>query len=244
MDERSGERSGRTQTERLAGAIAEAIVTGVLAPGSRLDEQALADQYGVSRTPVREALRQLGTSGLVEVRPRRGAVVAEVTAGKLAELFVAMAEIEATCARLAAQSMSPLERRRLDALHESMADLARAGDPEAYARANTAFHGSIYAGAHNAVLADFALSLRRRLQPYREVQFRVTGRLARSHMEHGTVVAAILDGRAAEAHAAMLRHVTLVESSVEGLLARERVEEIPAAGPIIGNTRDGTRRRP
>ncbi|SEP38320.1 DNA-binding transcriptional regulator, GntR family [Methylobacterium sp. ap11] len=220
MDGRSGERSGRTQAERLAGEIAEAIVTGALAPGSRLDEQALAERYGVSRTPVREALRQLGTSGLVEVRPRRGAVVAQVTAEQLAELFVAMAEIEATCARLAAQSMSPLERRRLDALHDSMADLARAGDPAAYARANTAFHGAVYAGAHNTVLADFALSLRRRLQPYREAQFRVAGRLARSHDEHGVVVAAILAGRAEEAHAAMLRHVTLVESSVEGLLAR------------------------
>ncbi|MGV2343039.1 MAG UNVERIFIED_CONTAM: GntR family transcriptional regulator [Methylobacterium ajmalii] len=220
MDGRSGERSGRTQAERLAGEIAEAIVTGALAPGSRLDEQALAERYGVSRTPVREALRQLGTSGLVEVRPRRGAVVAQVTAEQLAELFVAMAEIEATCARLAAQSMSPLERRRLDALHDSMADLARAGDPAAYARANTAFHGAVYAGAHNTVLADFALSLRRRLQPYREAQFRVAGRLARSHDEHGVVAAAILAGRAEEAHAAMLRHVTLVESSVEGLLAR------------------------
>ncbi|KMO38947.1 GntR family transcriptional regulator [Methylobacterium variabile] len=215
------EAAGRTQAERLAGEIAEAIVTGALAPGSRLDEQALADRFGVSRTPVREALRQLGTTGLVEVRPRRGAVVAQVTADQLAELFVAMGEVEATCARLAAQSMSPLERRRLDALHDAMADLARDGDPAAFARANTTFHGAIYAGAHNAVLSDFALGLRRRLQPYRAAQFRLPGRLARSHAEHGAVVAAILSGRAAEAHAAMLRHVTLVESSVEGLLARD-----------------------
>ena len=117
--------------------------------------------------------------------------------------------------------MSPLERRRLDALHEAMGELARAGDPAAYAEANTAFHGAIYAGAHNAVLSDFALSLRRRLQPYREAQFRQAGRLARSHAEHATVVAAILGGQAAQAHAAMLRHVTLVESAVEGLLGRE-----------------------
>ncbi|GJD65671.1 GntR family transcriptional regulator [Methylobacterium frigidaeris] len=235
--------AGRTRTERLAAEIAEAIVTGTLAPGSRLDEQALADQYGVSRTPVREALRQLGTSGLVEVRPRRGAVVAQVTAAQLADLFVAMAEIEATCARLAAQSMSPLERRRLDALHDAMGDLARTDDPASYARANTAFHGAIYAGAHNAVLSDFALSLRRRLQPYREAQFRLEGRLARSHAEHGAVVAAILAGQAVEAHAAMLRHVTLVESSVEGLLAREGVDEGGAARPVVPGTHGGARRQ-
>ncbi|UHC17708.1 GntR family transcriptional regulator [Methylobacterium currus] len=226
------EAAGRTRTERLAAEIAEAIVTGALAPGSRLDEQALADRYGVSRTPVREALRQLGTSGLVEVRPRRGAMVAQVTADQLAELFVAMGEIEATCARLAAQSMSPVERRRLDALHDAMGDLARAGDFASYAQANTAFHGAIYAAAHNRVLFDFAAGLRRRLQPYREAQFRLSGRLARSHAEHSAVVAAILAGRAAEAHAAMLRHVTLVESSVEGLLAREGTEEGRAVHPI------------
>ena len=98
---------------------------------------------------------------------------------------------------------------------------ACAGDWAAYARANTAFHGAIYAGAHNSVLSDFASGLRRRLQPYREAQFRLQGRLARSHAEHGAVVAAVLAGQAAEAHAAMLRHVTLVESSVEGLLAGE-----------------------
>ncbi|MCF4129802.1 GntR family transcriptional regulator [Methylobacterium sp. SyP6R] len=225
------EAAGRTRTERLAAEIAEAIVTGALAPGHRLDEQALADRYGVSRTPVREALRQLGTSGLVEVRPRRGAVVAQVTPDQLAALFVAMAEIEATCARLAALSMSPLERRRLDALHDAMGELARAGDPAAYAQANTAFHGAIYAGAHNAVLSDFARSLRRRLQPYREAQFRQAGRLDRSHAEHGAVVAAILGGQAGEAHAAMLRHVTLVESAVEGLLVRGAGEEAGSEQP-------------
>jgi DNA-binding GntR family transcriptional regulator len=219
-------RTGSTRTDRIAGEIADAIASGDLSPGSRLDEQALAVRYGVSRTPVREALRQLGTTGLVEMRPRRGAVVAALTPERLSELFVAMGEVEATCARLAAQSMSPIERRRLRAMHDAMGELADSGDTGGYARANIAFHGAIYEGAHNGVLSDFALGLRSRLQSYRQAQFRVAGRLPRSHAEHGAVVAAIVEGQAARAHAAMLDHVNRVETTVDDLLGSR-----PAAGP-------------
>ncbi len=210
----------RTRAERLAGAIADAIVAGEWVPGDRLDEQALAERYGVSRTPVREALRQLGATGLIELRPRRGAAVALVTPEELDELFVATAEIEATCARLAALGMSPVDRRRLEALHDDMGALAAADDPVAYAEANTAFHGAIYAGARNAVLAEVALGLRRRLLPYRKAQFRAPGRPALSHREHGAVVDAIRCGDAAGAHAAMLHHVGLVERAVDALAGR------------------------
>ena len=209
----------QTRAEWLAGEIADAIVTGELPPGSRLDEHGLARRYSVSRTPVREALRQLDASGLIETRPRRSAVVASVTAERLEEMFVAMGELEATCARLSALGMSPIERRRLDAMHARMAALAEADDVDAYAEANVAFHGGIYAGAHNAMLAELAAGLRRRLAPYRRAQFRADGRLALSHAEHGEVVRAILAGDAAAAHAAMLHHVSLVEEAFETLLA-------------------------
>jgi DNA-binding GntR family transcriptional regulator len=112
------------------------ILSGVFAPGFRLDEQFLAQRYKVSRTPVREALRQLATTGLIDIRPRRSAIVAQVTQAELEGLFVAMGEMEATCARLAAMSMTPVERRRLQSLHDSMADLMRHGETEAYAAAN------------------------------------------------------------------------------------------------------------
>src|SRR5271169_5380560 len=82
-----------TQTERLAGGIAESILSGEFQPGLRLDEHMLAERYGVSRTPVREALRQLASTGLIDVRPRRGATVADATSAQLEKLFGAMAEI-------------------------------------------------------------------------------------------------------------------------------------------------------
>lgn len=209
------ESGGQTQAERLAGEIADAILSGELAQGVRLDEHGLAERYKVSRTPVREALRQLGPTGLIETRPRRGVVVASVTPAKLEDMFVAMGEIEATCARLSALGMTPIERRRLGVLHDRMATLAADGDKKGYAAANFDYHAAIAAGAHNGVLADIAAGLRRRLLPYRRAQFRAPGRLAQSHAEHGAVVAAILQGDAAAAHAAMLHHVSLVEDAFE-----------------------------
>src|SRR3546814_4027244 len=122
--------------------MAEAILAGEFAPGSRLDEQHLAQRYSVSRTPVREALRQLATTGLIEMRPRSSAVVASVTPGQLEELFVAMGELEATCARLAALSMGPTERRRLQALHDEMQDIAARKDPAAFENGRSEEHTS------------------------------------------------------------------------------------------------------
>ena len=205
----------RPTREKLAGDIADAIIAGDLAPGTRLDEQKLADRYHVSRTPVREALRQLAATGLVEAKPRRGTTVAVVTSEQLEEMFVAMGEIEATCARLAAISMTPVERRRLGALHDSMAAYVKRKDAARYAESNTLFHEAIYAGAHNKVIAEIAVSMRRRLAPYRNAQFRTPGRLPRSHAEHGNVVQAILRGDAGAAHETMLHHVSLVEDAFE-----------------------------
>lgn len=206
-----------TRAERLAGEIADAILSGEFVPGARLDEQGLADRYGVSRTPVREALRLLATTGLIDIRPRRGATVTQITSEHLFELFVAMGEIEATCARLSALGMTPIERRRLEALHERMGEWARLRDEAQYAEANVAFHSAIYAGTHNSALVEIATNLRRRLSPFRRAQFRAPGRLALSHAEHEIVLQAILRGDAAQAHAAMLRHVNLVEDAFEQL---------------------------
>ena len=166
---------------------------------------------------MREALRLLAATGLIEVRPRRGATVTQVSSAQLVELFVAMGEIEATCARLAALSMSPIERRQLEALHERMAGIVDAGDEGAYAEANVDFHSRIYKGTHNSIIEEMATALRRRLSPFRRAQFRAAGRLASSPREHGAVVDAVIRGDAEHAHQSMLRHVNLVEDAFEQL---------------------------
>src|SRR5262245_47505916 len=110
----------KTLAEELRLQLADEIVRGVLPPGGALDETELARRFGVSRTPVREAIRQLAASGLVEARAHRGAVVARPTEERINGMFEAMAELEALCAGLAAERMLAADRARLEAIHEEL----------------------------------------------------------------------------------------------------------------------------
>lgn len=213
------EEAGPNRPTGLADQIEALVISGELPPGTKLDEQMLAQRFEVSRTPIREALRQLAATGLIELRPNRGAFVTIVTAERLEEMFVAMAELEATCARLAAMSMTPIERRTLQRLHERMAEMAARELFEDFVEANESFHTLIYKGAHNGLLEEATVALRRRVAAYRRSQFKTSGRLARSHAEHDAVVKAVISGDPARAHATMMQHVDLVEASFEKLLA-------------------------
>lgn len=199
-----------TRTETLRQQLADEIVSGTLEPGTPLDEQELASRFGVSRTPVREAIRQLSASGLVSVRPHRGAVVALPTPSQLNDMFEAMAELEALCAGLAACNMTVPERRGLEALHGELRLLVHEGDPLSYHRKNEAFHAAIYAGSHNGYLAELTLMTRTRVAPFRRAQFRATGRLGGSYQEHDLIVEAILRGDQAGASEAMRAHIGIV----------------------------------
>jgi DNA-binding GntR family transcriptional regulator len=208
-------RSRRTLADELRLALADDIVRGMLVPGAALDETELARRFGVSRTPVREAIRQLAASGLVEVRAHRGAVVARPSEERLLGMFEAMAELEALCAGLAAERMSPAERAALEVVHEELRALIQGGDPQRYHEVNEAFHAAIYAGTHNAYLAEMTHATRSRVQPFRRAQFRNLGRLAKSHMEHDNVVLAILRGDRSGAAGAMRLHIMKVREEYE-----------------------------
>jgi DNA-binding GntR family transcriptional regulator len=114
-----------TLAEQLAADLAEQIVAGRRPPGATLEEVHLAAEFSVSRTPVREALCQLGATGLVEHRPRRGAVVARPDAERLHGMFRVMAELEALAATVWAGGMTARDRRALDQLHTVMAEMVR-----------------------------------------------------------------------------------------------------------------------
>lgn len=204
-----------TRAERLAEAIADAIFAGTFLPGVHLDEHTLADRFKVSRTPVRDAIRLLHGSGLVEMRPQRGVRVRTLSPEEIAGLFTAMGEVEASCARLSALCMSEGERTQIQSLHAQMGDLAASGDQPAYVEANRSFHGLLYAGAHNAPLSEMAVSLRRRLTPYRTAQFRLSGRLSLSHVEHGRVLRAVLARDGSTANTTMLAHMSVVGDAFE-----------------------------
>jgi DNA-binding GntR family transcriptional regulator len=205
----------KTLAEELRLQLADEIVRGVLPPGAALDESELAKRFGVSRTPVREALRELTASGLVEARAHRGAIVARPSEERLLGMFEAMAELEALCAGLAAQRMTVAERNTLEGVHEELRTLIQLGDPQRYHELNEAFHAVVYAGAHNAYLADLTFATRRRVQPFRRAQFRNLGRLAKSHLEHDRVVLAILRGAQQGAADAMRSHLMTVREEYE-----------------------------
>jgi len=185
------------------------IFSGALLPGVRLDESGLARRFGVSRTPVREALLQLASAGLIEMRPRQGAVVAAISVQQLLQMFEVMAEMEALCARYAARRMGPSERRALERAHKACVDQARRHDPEQYYEANRIFHEVVYAGTRNGYLEETTRALRNRLSSYRRFQLHQPGRVANSLAEHQAVVAAILAGDADQAATAMRAHVAI-----------------------------------
>ena len=232
-----------TRSEALREALADQIISGGLAPGTKLDESSLAARFGVSRTPVREALKHLAATGLIRMQPHRAAEVASVTGDRMSEMFEARAELEGLCARFCALRMTPAERRRLEQLHHDCADRMRSGNIEAYHAANAAFHNAIYTGSHNAALAEIAGGLRRRLSPFTRAQFRGTGRLGESYAEHDAAVQAILRGQADVAQEAMRRHVAVVRQALDEytsrlpprVLVRDDAEPSPRAAQRVSS---------
>jgi DNA-binding GntR family transcriptional regulator len=235
----------RTLAEDLRLQLADEIVRGTLQPGTPLDESELARRYRVSRTPVREAIRQLAASGLVETRPHRGAVVARPSDAQVIGMFEVMAELEALCAGLAAERMTGAERRDLETVHEELRALVQVGDPQRFHEGNEAFHGAVYAGAHNAYLAEITVATRARLQPFRRAQFRNIGRLAKSHREHERVVVAIVRGDRDGAVAAMQAHIMTVceeyglYADTRGTLTPDAVQLHPGLSGTVQRTGPG-----
>lgn len=227
--------AGMKISDRLRETIEEQIATGELAPGSALDEALLVERHGVSRTPVREALIQLAAEGLVELRPRRGAVVAALGPTRLIEMFEVMAELEAMCARQAARRATEADLAAIQAAHERCRSAAGELDPDAYFYANEGFHRAIYDSAHNAFLAEQAQALQRKLRPYRRLQLRVRNRLQRSFEEHQGIVDAIRNGDAELAVNAVRNHVIVQGERFADLLAGLRQLESavprPSAAP-------------
>ncbi len=211
--------SQKSRSETLRDSIEEMIATGRFCPGEHLDETELAAEFGVSRTPIREALIQLASMGLVVTRPRRGTVVAEIAPQRLVEMFEVMAELEAMCGRLAARRMTADDHARLLAAHHACNDARNANDADEYYYRNEVFHEEIYAGSRNAFLAEQARNLRRRLRPYRRLQLRVRDRLANSYSEHDQIVKALLAGDG-DAAANLLRgHVVIQGERFADLIA-------------------------
>jgi DNA-binding GntR family transcriptional regulator len=214
--------------------IADDIVLGRFAPGSRLDEVMLAGLFKVSRTPIREALKQLDSQGLVVCRPNRGAVVAVLTPAQLDCMFEAIGELEAACARYAAVRMDAEHRRQLSELHHQSREAMRAGDFEQYDRLNQAFHGVIIQSCGNPTLIEMTVSLRHRASPFRRSQFRHVERMSASFEEHAVILEALLTHDASAAQRQTRSHLLSARS------AAARTAQPPVALSAFADSADST----
>jgi len=140
--------------------LRDMIIQDELQPGTRIPESALCTQLGISRTPLREALRVLASEGLVKPLPRRGAIVAEPSPDEIQGLFYAIGAIESVCAQLACANFTELEIENVVKLHKRLVLYARGQQPSKdYFRTNQAIHQAIVKGARNAFLAELHNSL-------------------------------------------------------------------------------------
>jgi DNA-binding GntR family transcriptional regulator len=213
------EGTGLSLSEQLREKFEEGVVTGRYPPGTRLDELALAAEYGVSRTPVREALLQLSAAGFVERRQRKGWEVANVPPTRLCEMFEVMAELEAMCARLAARRATDGDHQRIYAAHDACRGAVVGGDSDTYFRCNEGFHFAIYDASHNGFLTEQTRALHRRLRPYRRLQLRVRNRIRSSFEEHEAVVEAILSGDGERAGEVLRGHIVVQGDRFTDLIA-------------------------
>lgn len=192
---------------RLRDELEDDIVNGRLLPGDQLDPTVLAARFGVSRTPIREAIQSLTTSGLVEVQPKRGTFVAEASLSDVTEMFEVMAELEGMCGRLAARRITTEQVADLQKALGHCETAAKKNDSDEYYYENERFHVCIYAASGNEFLGSESRRLHDRLKPYRRLQLRVQDRIQQSLQEHGGIVEAIASGDTVRAEQRMREHV-------------------------------------
>jgi len=206
-------------SEKLKATLEERIVTGHYLPGARLDETELATEFSVPRTPVREALIHLATHGLVQIRPRRGAVVSELSPKRLYEMFEVMAELESMSVRLAVRRHNEADLQKINAALKACHQALESDDVDLYYKENERFHRAIYDAGHNRFLYESTISISRRLSAYRRLQLRLRGRLHQSYEEHAGIVQALADGNSELASRIIHKHVVMQGEHFADLMA-------------------------
>jgi DNA-binding GntR family transcriptional regulator len=207
-------------TTHLTADILSRIDAGEINPGDLLDEAELIARYGVSRTPVREALLQLEAVGLIRRLPRKGAVVFKPTLAEFLAILEVHAQLEAQAAGLAARRLSAAGAVALEtAVAACEAQAATAPAPDAYYRRNLIFHATVADAAGNPVLTEALKTNARKLLAYYRARYRYPGVIEASAAEHRQIARLILDRRSPEAAAAMQRHVHFDQVTAMDLLA-------------------------
>jgi DNA-binding GntR family transcriptional regulator len=194
--------------EEVAELLRQRIFAGKasdMEPGAWIDELKLAQEYGISRTPLREAIKVLAAEGLVTMKMRRGAYVTEVNAKDLHDVFHLMAVLEADAAGTVASTATAAELQELEALHQQLEKAAR--DRVQFFQLNEAFHVKLLEVANNRWAGQMVADLRKVMKLNRAQSLLKAGRIEESLAEHAAIMAALTRRDAAAAQAAMRAHI-------------------------------------
>ena len=197
--------AARALYEQVAEQLRGRIVAHTLPPGSWIDEQAIAAEYGISRTPLREALKVLAGEGLVTMKLRRGAYVTEVSSRDLDEVFHLLALLESDAARVVARGATPAQLAELNSLHEQLE--ASVVDRDRFFAANERFHMRLLEIADNRWRIQLVADLRKVMKLNRHHSLFKQGRLEASLKEHRQLMAALKSRNADRAQALMQQHM-------------------------------------
>lgn len=210
--------------QQVAERLRQRIFAHELAPGDWIDEQALAAEYGISRTPLREALKVLAAEGLVTLKPRRGCYVTELSEQDLDEIFDLLGVLEGRCASEAVRKLGTGAMQQLERLHEDLERAAAADDIDRFFEANQAFHLTLQQIAGSRWLLQVIQDLRKVMKLNRHDSLRIEGRLQQSLEEHREIMEAIRGRDPARAEEAMRTHLR----SSRKALARHQQERARA----------------
>jgi DNA-binding GntR family transcriptional regulator len=201
------------------------IVEGVLEPGRKLNERELCETLGISRTPLREALKVLASEGLIEISPNRGASVLKMSEGELRETFELMSGLEAFSGELACERITAAEIAEIKALHYAMLACRAQNDLAGYYSRNQAIHDKINEAARNSALRQTYIAVNRRLQALRFRSNFETPKWDRAIHDHSEMLEA-LDARDGKRLAAILRqHLLAKRDAVLRIEATSDVHE-------------------
>ena len=205
--------------DKLISDIRKEVSSGILKPGDQLEVTALAERFGVSRTPIREAIRTLVESGVLETRPRKGSFVRVLSAKQLLDLFQVAAELEGMACRLAALSLT---KENVEAIERGLAKCIQAAEVQnnaEYAMANLDFHTAIHNASGNDWLIQQLRQLQINLNSYRTMPYEIRGRLNKSTDEHKIICDAILSGDGEHACNLMRDHMMLQGKRLPSIIA-------------------------
>ncbi|HAD03734.1 MAG: GntR family transcriptional regulator [Desulfuromonadales bacterium GWD2_61_12] len=180
----------QTLRERILETIREAILSGQLKAGEKVAEPELAERFGISRTPIREAFRQLESEGYLTVIPRKGAVVTDLSEREVEEFYSIKSILEGYAARMAAEKMSSKDYERLEAINFRLKKLAEEGDVKTFFRVHDEFHELFIRAAGNDKLFDLIGQMLRKFNRLRMASLALPGRMEISVQEHMKILEA------------------------------------------------------